>query len=115
MSGSDVRLLLQRALQGVEYLHALGIVHVDLKPANILVDGDGMPRLTDFETSRAADADARSFSLTNAGGTLGFIAPELVNGSSEPTRASDMGTRPIELDPLNCSSPSCVRAVCVRS
>ena len=90
MNGSNVRLLLRRALQGVGHLHALGIVHADLKPANILVDGNGIPRLTDFETSRAADADARSFSLTNAGGTLGFIAPELVTGSALPTKASDM-------------------------
>jgi hypothetical protein len=83
-----VRLLLQRALQGLEYLHALGVVHADVKPANILVDSAGMPRVTDFETSRAADAG--TFSLTKGGGSLGFIAPELLDGSAEPTRSSDM-------------------------
>jgi serine/threonine protein kinase len=90
MSGSDVRLLLHRALQGVEYLHALGIVHADLKPANILVDGAGMPRLTDFETSRAVGAAAGASSLTKAGGTRAFEAPELRDGSAKPTMASDM-------------------------
>jgi len=90
MSGSDARLLLQRALQGVEYLHALGIVHADLKPANILVDSDGMPRLTDFETSRTVGGDDLSPSLTKGGGTRGFEAPELRDGSAEPTTASDI-------------------------
>jgi poly [ADP-ribose] polymerase 10/14/15 len=90
MSGSDVRLLLQRALQGVEYLHARGIVHADLKPANILVDGGGMPRLTDFETSRPVNVGACTSSLSKGGGSLGFVAPELHDGKTQPTRSSDM-------------------------
>jgi poly [ADP-ribose] polymerase 10/14/15 len=90
MDAAAARLLLQRALQGVEYLHACGIVHADLKPANILVDGSGMPRLTDFETSRAADATAATATFSKGGGSMGFIAPELHDCSAESTRPSDM-------------------------
>jgi poly [ADP-ribose] polymerase 10/14/15 len=86
MDGSSARLLLQRVLRGVEFLHAKGILHADLKPANILVDTQGFPRLADFETSRSG---ATATSMSCVLGTKGFIAPELRDGD-DPTMQSDM-------------------------
>jgi serine/threonine protein kinase len=64
-------------LQGLQHLHASGIVHGDLKPANILLDGK-TPRLADFGISRASK-HTNTMSRTIAG-TLKYMAPESFDG-----------------------------------
>jgi len=59
--------------------HAEGVLHRDVKPANILVAPDGRVVLTDFGIARAVD----SATLTNAGGLIGspsYMAPERARG-----------------------------------
>jgi len=68
--------------------HAAGIVHRDVKPANILITEDGTAKLTDFGISHAAGDVA----LTQTGlfaGTPAFLAPEIALGH-RPTPASDV-------------------------
>ncbi|MCB9662551.1 MAG: serine/threonine protein kinase [Alphaproteobacteria bacterium] len=62
--------------QGLQVAHNKGVIHRDLKPHNIMVDRDGVCRLTDFGIARAGDSDVN---LTKTGavmGTWGFMAPE---------------------------------------
>ncbi len=88
--------------------HAQGIVHRDVKPANILVTDDRRVKITDFGIARAADAVA----LTRTGEVLGtpqYISPEQAEGRPA-TPASDVyalgavayeclvGQRPFEAD-----------------
>jgi poly [ADP-ribose] polymerase 10/14/15 len=87
LRASDIRLLLNRVLRGVAHLHGKSTTHCDLKPSNILVDDQGVPKITDFETSRDIGA---SISMTRGGGTLGYIAPELHVVGAKPTMPSDM-------------------------
>jgi len=68
-------------LDGLEYIHANGVVHRDLKPENIMVDEDDRIKLIDFGI--AGDAEARRLTYANftaALGTPNYIAPEQVKG-----------------------------------
>lgn len=72
--------LLRSVAAAVAYGHRMGVVHRDLKPGNILVGGDGEPKVIDFGVARSTDADLALVTLqTDAGqlvGTLRYMSPE---------------------------------------
>src|SRR5579862_6592857 len=75
--------VLKGSLLGLAAAHALGIVHRDYKPENVLVDGSGQSKLTDFGVA------ARAGQATAAGGTPLYMAPEQWNGEAA-TPATDI-------------------------
>ncbi len=72
--------------------HASGVIHRDVKPANILLGEDGKARLLDFGNARAIDEVDEQHALTGAGmaiGTLPYMAPEQL-AAGPITPASDV-------------------------
>ncbi|EOY13655.1 PR5-like receptor kinase [Theobroma cacao] len=67
--------------RGIEYLHQgcdMQILHFDIKPHNILLDENFIPKVSDFGLAKLYSVDDSIVSLTAARGTIGYIAPELV-------------------------------------
>ncbi|XP_004298577.1 PREDICTED: probable receptor-like protein kinase At5g39030 [Fragaria vesca subsp. vesca] len=66
--------------QGIEYLHQgceMQILHFDIKPHNILLDENFVPKISDFGLAKLYPANNSIVSSMAARGTMGYIAPEL--------------------------------------
>jgi serine/threonine protein kinase len=55
---------------GLHYLHQNQVLHLDLKPPNILLDGNMFPKIADFGLSRLFDEKQSRPITTNIGGTM---------------------------------------------
>ncbi|MDQ2984541.1 MAG: protein kinase [Actinomycetota bacterium] len=79
---------------GLAFAHGHGLVHRDVKPHNVLLDGGGRAKVTDFGIARSLDVDDAA--TTGAGriaGTSHYIAPEQAHGKevSEQTDVYSLG------------------------
>jgi len=62
-----------------EWQHSTPIIHMDLKPANILLDNNMVPKIADFGLSRLFSEEKTWTCTINRDGTLGYMAPEYIN------------------------------------
>ncbi len=78
--------LVDDLLSALDYAHRHGVVHRDVKPANLLLEASGRLKLTDFGVARMQDGDATRTQGAMVG-TLKYMAPEQVQGQKVDTRA----------------------------
>jgi serine/threonine-protein kinase len=72
--------LVARVARAVQYAHEHGVLHRDLKPGNILLDGRGEPFVTDFGLAKWLDTSTDLTRTLTIFGTPGYIAPEQARG-----------------------------------
>lgn len=82
--------LIQEICAGVAYLHSHGIVHGDLKPANILVGATGQVKLTDFGLARWVWHAGPHPQPVVRCCTPAYAAPELLRDETPPSPATDI-------------------------
>jgi len=88
MPPQQVAMIGDRVLAALQAAHAAGIVHRDVKPANIMVAPDGRVKLTDFGIAHAID-DPRITTTGLVVGSPAFMAPERIEGR-EALATSDL-------------------------
>src|SRR5262252_7828454 len=71
--------LMAKVARAVQYAHGQGILHRDLKPGNILLDGQGEPLVSDFGLAKCLEPTSNLTRTLTAFGAPGYIAPEQVD------------------------------------
>lgn len=70
---------LEEAARALDAAHRRGVVHRDVKPANLMLDGEGHVHVADFGIASAAGMDSLTLTGTVLG-TVGYLAPEQAQG-----------------------------------
>ena len=74
--------LIAKVARTVHYAHEHGILHRDIKPGNILLDGKGEPHLTDFGLARLVETESTVTRTMEVLGTPSYMAPEQAVGNN---------------------------------
>lgn len=66
--------------EGLEHAHAMGIVHCDIKPHNVLITKQGRIKVTDFGIARAMNAGTTMMYTNSIMGSAHYLSPEQASG-----------------------------------
>ncbi|KAG1669300.1 hypothetical protein FOA52_014861 [Chlamydomonas sp. UWO 241] len=88
LSESQVKCIMKQLLTGLAYVHGCGVLHRDIKAANILIDRNGIVKIADFGLARSKPIEDSD--LTNLVITLWYRPPELLLGSTSYGLEIDM-------------------------
>ncbi|XP_030965653.1 3-phosphoinositide-dependent protein kinase 1 [Quercus lobata] len=97
LSEDEARFYAAEVVDGLEYIHSLGLIHRDIKPENLLITSDGHIKIADFGSVKPMQ-DSQITVLPNAAsddkactfvGTAAYVPPEVLN-SSPATFGNDL-------------------------
>ncbi|MBE0549638.1 MAG: serine/threonine protein kinase, partial [Rubrivivax sp.] len=83
--------IMSELLDALAYAHEHGVVHRDVKPANVMIDSAGRVKLTDFGVARLADSNQDRTLPGTMVGTPSYMAPEQILGLAVGSRADIFG------------------------
>lgn len=83
LSLDEAAAVLAPIADAMAFAHENGVLHLDLKPENVLVTRDGLVKVTDFGVAALTNAAGQALS---AGGTLGYMPPEQLRGDTVDAR-----------------------------
>ncbi len=92
ISDDEALSILRQLCAGLDALHTAGIIHRDIKPTNVMVDGSGSALqlwIMDFGLARSYASELTRDNSGVLAGTPGYLAPELLRGD-RPSQASDV-------------------------
>ena len=103
----DICEIVREVAAGLDFAHARGIVHRDVKPGNVLLS-DGHAILADFGLARAVEADPSerlTGSQDGVPGTVWYMSPEQLDGSTEVDGRSDVYSLACVAYEMLCGEP----------
>jgi serine/threonine protein kinase len=106
--------LLAAVASALAYIHAQGILHLDLKPENVLLGRDGQIKVTDFGLARPQPDAAGSPAEVPRGGTLDYSPPEQRFGLAVDQRADLFSLATLAYELLSGRQPGRVYVPCSR-
>jgi eukaryotic-like serine/threonine-protein kinase len=83
LSLDEAAAVLEPVAEAVAFAHDNGVLHLDLKPENVLITRDGLVKVADFGVAALTNAAGQALS---AGGTLGYMPPEQLRGEEVDAR-----------------------------
>lgn len=78
--------IVTQVTRGLQAAHEKGIVHRDIKPGNVMIDGAGQAKITDFGLAKLADATQMTRTRTTMG-TVAYMSPEQARGTAVDARS----------------------------
>jgi hypothetical protein len=119
LSWPQAKALALDLLRGIEAIQAGGIVHRDVKPSNILLDGDGVAKVADFGIAVSPATSGERTMIVDPGhstiaGTLHYMAPEARRGAPPDKRADVYGCAAVLHEMLYGAPPGLLSPIVVR-
>jgi len=76
--------------EAISYIHEVGLVHLDIKPSNIMIDTKGIVKLADFGIARLLSADDDKKNKKTYSGTMNYMSPEQRQNSLDLDHRADI-------------------------
>lgn len=83
----DVLVLSEACARALDYAHDRGVLHLDLKPANLMLTRSGVPKIVDLGTARRTHASGRARDTGYIEGTPAYMSPEQIRGEATDRRS----------------------------